>query len=183
MSRKKKKKAVPGPLKRIRDFGLFVFFVLILTYILSNYVFERIVVINFSMLPTLESEDSVLVDKISYEFREPKRMDVIVFRGGNNNDELIKRVIALPGESVRIEHGNIYINDKKLNDVNGLDKPKLAGLADNTITLGSDEYFCLGDNREESIDSRYQEIGNIERDKIIGRAIMVISPAKHFGFL
>ncbi len=180
MGQKKSKKKGGGCISVIFEFGLFILAVLLIAMLLSRYVVERVVVRNHSMEHTLESGDSVLIDKISYRFRDPKRFDIIVFKQKGQSDELIKRVIGLPHERVLIKDGKIYINGEEIEDCTGLDKPEYAGIAANPIELSVGEYFVIGDNREESIDSRYPEIGTVTSTRITGRMFMRIKPLNRF---
>lgn len=172
-SRKKKKFA-----NKVFDYGLFLLIVLIIVYFLSGYVVERMKVRNVSMQPTLNSGDNILIDKISYRFRNPERNEIIIFRQNKTGEELIKRVIGLPGESVLIKDGIIYIDGEEYKDIKSLDKPEYAGLASEKIRLMEGEYFVLGDNREESIDSRYEEVGIVTDTRIIGRYFVRILRGK-----
>lgn len=180
---KSKRKKVKGPLKSFVDVTVFILIVLLLTYILSEYVVVRIVVHNESMEKTCYSGDSILVDKLSYRIREPKRYEVVVFKKNGTGEELIKRIIGLPGERVRIENGDIYINDEKIRDIANLTRPEYPGIAQTDVILGVGEYFVLGDNREVSIDSRYSEVGNVTNTRMIGRAICKIWPLNRIGVI
>ena len=110
------------------------------------------------MSPTLADGDNLIVDKISYRFHDPERFDIVVFPFRYaDKTYYIKRIIGLPGETVYIdEEGTIYIDGEVLN--------------------GTDEYFVLGDNRNNSSDSRDPVVGNIHRDELIGKAWMRIYP-------
>ena len=163
-------------IKKTLDMGVFLLVVLVLTYLLSNYVVERITIKNHSMENTLFPDDSILIDKISYRYNAPERFDVIVFKQNGTGEELIKRVYGLPYEKIQIYEGKIYINDEIIDDIDGLDEPEYAGLALMPIELGAGEYFVLGDNRDKSIDSRYDEIGLVTSTRIIGRALVRIWP-------
>lgn len=178
-SRKKKKKLWQF-IKKMFNLGMFLLVVIIITFVLHQFVVERVEVHNYSMEPTLKSGNIILMDKITYQKKNPKRMDIIIFENEASKDDLIKRVIGLPGETIRIVHGKIYIDGEYLEDIEGLDLPYEAGLAENDFVLGDDEYFVLGDNREKSIDSRYAEIGAINRDEIIGKLFIRIKPIKGF---
>ena len=167
----------------IVDLGFFILIVLAFTYLMSNYIVERVVVKNHSMEATLDDGDHVLVDKISYILRDPKRFEVIVFKQNGTGEELIKRIIGLPGETVVIKNGDIFINGQQIEDYEGLKPPVDAGIASSHITLGPGEYFVLGDNREVSIDSRYEEVGNVTNTRMIGRAIFRIYPFDKIGLI
>jgi len=183
MSRKKRRKRKLNKyIKAVLDMGIFLLVVLVITYILSEYVVERITIVNHSMEKTLSSDDSVLIDKISYRFKEPERFDIIVFKQNDTGEELIKRVYGLPYETIQISEGEIYINGEIIEDIKGLDKVEFSGLATYPVTLSAGEYFVLGDNREISIDSRYSEVGTVKSSKIIGKMFLRILPIKNFKF-
>jgi len=171
-SRKRKLKL----LKDIFNLGMFLLFVLIITFVLHTYVVERVMVHNHSMEPTLTSGNIILIDKLSYTKRKPKRYEIIVFENAAAKEDLIKRIIGLPGESVRIVHGKIYIDGELIDDVKGIEPPYNEGLAANDFVLGDDEYFVLGDNREVSIDSRSPEVGAITGECIKGKLFIRIKP-------
>ncbi|MDD6691778.1 MAG: signal peptidase I [Lachnospiraceae bacterium] len=159
--------------------------VVLLAWFLITFVAQRTDVNGTSMVPTLEDGDQLICDKISYRFRDPERFDIIIFPYQyQKNTYFIKRVIGLPGETVRIDYdGNIYINGEILNEKYGLEKMAYPGIAEQEITLGDDEYFVLGDNRNVSEDSRYPDVGLIKRKDIIGRAWLRIYPFSKFGLI
>lgn len=155
----------------------------IITYIIVTFVGQRTLVYGHSMESTLSDHDNLIVDKISYRFNEPERFDIVVFPYDSENN-YIKRIIGLPGEEVRIdEKGKIYINGKVLEENYGNEVIHDAGNARTPIKIGSDEYFVLGDNRNNSFDSRASEVGLIKKNNISGRAFMRIYPFKDFGFI
>ena len=122
------------------------------------------------MYPTLHDDDNLIVDKVSYRFSDPRRYDIIVFPYRYKDMYFIKRIIGLPGETVQILDGYVYIDGKKLDEHFCDEKIQNAALASDPITLGDDEYFVLGDNRNASEDSRFPDVGNVRRKEIIGRA-------------
>lgn len=172
-------------LKSILNFSLYIFIILVLTLVVVTYVGQRTVVVGHSMENTLSDQDNLLVDKLSYRFHEPKRFDIIVFPFQYADQTYyIKRIIGLPGENVRIdEHGAIYINDELLDEAFGREKIEDPGLAIEGITLGKDEYFVLGDNRNDSSDSRFVSVGNIHKSQILGKACFRIYPFKKLGLI
>lgn len=184
-SPKTKKKKGNSILKEILANSLYLLIVLVLTLLIVKYVGQRTVVIGHSMEPTLSDNDNLIVDKISYRFHDPERFDIIVFPFEYEKDTYyIKRIIGLPGETVYIdEQGNIYINDELLVENYGAEVIENPGLALGVITLGEDEYFVLGDNRNNSSDSRSPAVGNVSRDKIIGRAWLRIYPFDSIEFV
>lgn len=171
--------------KEILSWVFYILFVIVLTYVIIHFVGQRTVVDGRSMNATLNDGDNLIVEKLSYRFGDPQRFDIIVFPPqGAPNEHYIKRIIGLPGETVRIDdEGNIYINDEILEEDYGLETIQNPGRASEPITLGDDEYFVLGDNRNNSTDSRSDRVGNVKRDTITGRAWLRIWPLSDIGFL
>ncbi len=138
-----------------------------------------------SMGATLQGGDKVLLNRLAYQFSAPKRNDVVAFKPNGSRDvsSVIRRVVGLPGETVQIIDGMLYINESVF--LEGKDYPAMTepGLAENPIALGEKEYFVLGDNRNSSEDSRYADIGTVTLDSIEGKVWFVISPGEHMGFV
>lgn len=179
-AKKKKMKAIA---REILSNSLFLLVVLVLTLLIVKYVGQRTVVVGDSMETTLQNGDNLIVDKIGYRFHDPERFDVIVFPFEYKDETYyIKRIIGLPGETVRIDDdGNIYINDVILEEHFGAETMIDPGLAYGGITLGENQYFVLGDNRNHSSDSRVPSVGLIEKEDIIGRAWIRLFPLSKFG--
>jgi signal peptidase I len=152
--------------------------VLLICFLIITYVGQRTKVSGHSMEPTLSDGDNLIVDKISYRFHEPERFDIIIFPYQyEENTYFIKRIIGLPGETVWIDtDGSIYIDGVLLEEDYGMETMSYAGLAATPLTLGEDEYFVLGDNRNNSTDSRFDVVGPIRRQDIIGKAWVRIYP-------
>ncbi len=167
-------------MKEIINTLLYLLGVLCLTWLLITFVGQRTEVDGSSMEPTLSNGDNLLVDKISYRFREPERFDIIVFSFKYKEDTyFIKRIIGLPGETVWIdEKGNIYIDGELLEESYGKEiiSADKIGIAGEPIVVGEDEYFVLGDNRNNSKDSRTTIVGNVKKKDIIGRAFVRLWP-------
>lgn len=174
-------------MKEVLSTLLYLLGVICLTYLIITFVGQRTEVSGESMEATLSDGDNLIVDKISYRFRDPQRYDIIVFPFQYLEDTFyIKRIIGLPGETVQIDtNGTIYINGEVLGETYGREviRPENVGRAIEPITLGDDEYFVLGDNRNNSTDSRTEIVGNIHRKDIIGRAWLRIWPFESFGIL
>lgn len=172
-------------LKEILSTSIYLVVVLLATYLIITYVGQRTRVNGSSMEPMLTNGDNLIVDKISYRFNEPERYDIIVFPFKyEEKTYYIKRIIGLPGETVQIDDaGNIYIDGELLEESYGKEVINDAGRASEPITLLDDEYFVLGDNRNDSSDSRVESVGNIKRDDIIGRAWVRIYPFDSIGVL
>ena len=155
---------------------MYIIIVIGICWAVLTFVGQRTEVSGESMSNTLHSGDTLWIDKLEYEFGSPQRYDVVVFPYGDDEDTFyIKRIIGLPGETVYIdEDGNIFIDDELLeSDVYGRETiaSDKRGVAADEITLGDDEYFVLGDNRNNSRDSRVADVGNIHKKDIIGRAV------------
>lgn len=172
-------------LKEILSTSLYILFVLCAVYLVIHFVGQRTQVLGSSMEPKLSSEDNLIVDKISYRFHEPERFDIIVFPFRyEENVFYIKRIIGLPGETVKIDaEGNILIDGEVLAEGYGKEVIQNAGRAYEEITLGDDEYFVMGDNRNNSTDSRDPSVGNITRDEIVGKAWLRIWPFSKFELI
>ncbi len=154
------------------------------SYLVVTFVGQRTQVSGESMETTLSDGDHLIVDKISYRFNEPQRYDIIVFPYRlEKNTYYIKRIIGLPGETVQVVDGYVYINGVQLDEHYGNDVMNEAGLAAEPLTLGPDEYFVLGDNRNNSQDSRTANVGVIHRDEVLGRAWVRIWPLSDFGVI
>lgn len=166
---------------------LYLLGVLCITYCLIHFVGQRTAGEGSSMEATLSDGDNLIVDKITYRFNDPERFDIIVFPFQYEERKYyIKRIIGLPGETVQIDQaGTIYINGEVLEESYGREiiKPENIGIAVEPVTLGEDEYFVMGDNRNNSTDSRTEIVGNIHRDDIVGRAWLRIWPLSKFGVL
>ncbi len=158
---------------------------LMIAFTLVYFVGLRTSVVGQSMAETLENGDEILVDRFIYKVTNPKPNDVIVFlpNGNEKSHYYVKRVIAVPGDRVRIKDGVVYVNGEPFQDEVDTAAVEEAGLAAEEITLGSDEFFVLGDNRNNSEDSRYANIGNVRKEHIIGKAWFIVSPWGDFGFL
>ncbi len=170
-------------MKEVLSTSIYLLVVLILTFLTIKYVGQRTEVVGSSMEPTLSDSDDLINSKITYRLHDPERFDIIIFPYKyEENTNYIKRIIGLPGETVFIdEDGTIYINGNVLEENFGNEIIQDPGLAAVPITLGADEYFVLGDNRNNSKDSRKIEVGNIKRSDIIGKAVFRIMPFNKFG--
>ena len=153
---------------------------------------EQVIVINAripspSMENTIMTGDQIFGNRLAYVKSDPQRYDIVIFYyPDDEKQKCIKRVIGLPGETVQImDDGSIYINGEKLEENYGMEviKPETIGRAAEPIELGDDEYFVMGDNRNNSSDSRTDMVGNIKRENIIGKAWLRIWPVSDFGVL
>ena len=170
--------------KELLGMVVYVAFVILVVWFIITFVGQRTEVSGSSMYDTLEDGDNLWIDKLSYRFHDPERFDIVVFPYHDSSVFYIKRIIGLPGETVRIgEDGTIYINGEVLEEDYGYEtiSPSMIGRAGEDIVLGEDEYFVMGDNRNDSKDSRFEEVGNIKRDELEGKAVLRIWPLSKFG--
>ena len=170
-------------MRELLNTAIYLLCVLGAVWLVITFVGQRTEVEGASMENTLHNGDNLIVDKLSYRFHDPERFDIIVFPFQfQDNTYYIKRIIGLPGETVQImDDGSIYINGEKLEENYGMEviKPETIGRAAEPIELGDDEYFVMGDNRNNSSDSRT----DITRENIIGKAWLRIWPVSDFGVL
>ena len=170
-------------LKEVLGTSVYILIVLLVAYLVVHYVGQRTEVIGESMELTLMDGDNLLVDKLSYRFHDPERFDIVVFPYRyDKHTYYIKRVIGLPGETVQIDtEGNIYINGEKLEEYYGREVIENPVRAIEPILLADDEFFVLGDNRNNSRDSRWEDVGNIKRSELTGKVFIRIYPFREFG--
>lgn len=185
MARRKKKNRVGSVMRELLGWLFYILIIIGLTYLIITYVGQRTRVSGSSMETTLSDGDNLIVDKLSYRFQEPKRFDIVVFPYKyEENTYYIKRIIGLPGDTVQVKDGYTYINDELLeSDIYGAEVMIEAGTASEPITLGEDEYFVLGDNRNHSLDSRDPSVGILKREDLIGRAWVRIYPFDKMGVI
>ena len=165
-------------------FEIILYFALVacITFLIIHFVGQRRVVNGVSMQPTLSDGDNLIVDKLSYRFHDPDRFDIIVFPQEDGR-YFIKRIIGLPGATVQILDGSVYINGEKLEEHYGNEVMEEAGIAAEPVTLGVDEYFVLGDNRNNSKDSRSVDVGVVHGKDFVGRAWIRIWPFEKIGWI
>ncbi len=179
MNRKKRKSNVGTMvLKEVLIFCIYIAVFFGIMLLVRNFALQRTLVNGISMENTLHDGDILLLDKISYKRGDPQRFDIIAFEQ-SSSVYYIKRIIGLPGEKVRIDDkGNIYINGQLLEESYGNEVIK--GSMDE-ITVGQSQYFVLGDNRNNSKDSRDPSVQCIAKDKILGRAFIRVWPIGNIG--
>lgn len=168
----KEKKLNPKLLTDIFEMMILTLVVIFMAFAITYFVGMRTSIIGDSMEPSLYNGQEILINRIIYKLSSPKREDVVVFwpNGNQKTHYYVKRVIALPGETIQIIDGRIYIDGILLKEDESYSKIMDAGIAENEIVLGVDEYFVLGDNRNSSEDSRSGNIGPVKRENIIGQA-------------
>lgn len=167
----------------LKEVIIYAIIFIVCVFVLPKYVVQKTIVDGDSMESTLQDTDRLLIDKLTYHIKNPERFDIIVFYpyGKEVDEYYVKRVIALPGETVQIIGQDIYINNELLEENYGKDPITYSGIAEVPITLEDDEFFLLGDNREISLDSRYEEVGLVHKEMIAGHAVLRVWPLNHFG--
>ena len=177
-----KKRSVP---RVIFSWSFQIILVIMFAYVLVYFFGQSRTNVGQSMDTTLSGGDEVLINILAYQMNGPARNDIISFKpnGNNSSRSSIKRVIALPGETVQIKDGMIYIDGKVLHE--DADYPIITnpGMASEPIRLSDTQYFVLGDNRNNSDDSRFADVGLVSSDMIEGRVWCVLSPSSHRRFL
>ena len=168
----KKKRLNPKIIKDILEMLVGSAVAVFLAFVLIFSAGMRTSVVGNSMEPVLYNGQEILMNRLIYRISTPKRGDVIVFlpNGNQNSHFYVKRVVGLPGETVQIRDGRVYIDGILLAEDESLDKIADPGIAQNELQLASDEFFVLGDNRNSSEDSRSGNIGAVKKDTIIGKA-------------
>lgn len=173
-------------IRSILEFIKTVAIVLILAFIIKTFFIQTFLIDGSSMEPNFHNSEYILVDKLSYHFTEPKRGDVdTLIPPDNITKDYIKRIIGVPGDTLEIKQGKVFINGEAIKEPYlPKDLPTfMDGDPDNIykVTLKKDQFFVLGDNRPDSRDSRY--IGIIPKSYLIGRVILIAYPFKNFEFL
>lgn len=167
----------------IRDLAI----MLVIFGLFTTFIADRTSVIGDSMEPNIHDGDYFVLNKVSYRFTEPERFDIVVFPYNHGQSNYIKRIIGLPGETIELkregESFTIYINGEELEEHFGKEPIEYPGNQTFPLVIPEDEYFVMGDNRNDSSDSRYQDVGTIPRSEIIGKAGLRVWPLNDFGFV
>ena len=169
----------------IFEWLLYILLFLAAVIVVPRYIVQRTIVTGESMENTFWNGDQLLIEKVTRHFKEYERFDIVVFDPANDFSQghYVKRIIGLPGETVQIIGENIYINGEVLVETFGKSPIVYAGLAAEPITLQEGEYFVLGDNRDISLDSRYESVGLVEQTQMEGKVILQIYPLSKFGMV
>ena len=154
--------------------------VIVIVLVIKTYFFSTVVVSGDSMKNTLLDNDFMILDKISYRTQDIKRFDIVVIQ--TEKTKLIKRIIGLPGEMIEYKDNQLYVNGEMVDDPYGDGTTYDFSLLDlGIVEIPENQYFVLGDNREESLDSRL--IGLIDRENVLGHATFILFPFSRFGFV
>lgn len=160
--------------KEVKDWTVSIVVALVLAFLIRTFIVELYIVEGPSMRPTLETQERLVVNKFIYRFRPPEKGEVLVFRYPRDKTrDFIKRVIATEGDTIEIKEGRVYVNDKLLNEDYILEKTR-SEYARATIPAGT--VFVMGDNRNNSEDSRFVDVGFVPYDLIKGKAVLVFWP-------
>ncbi|MEX0835301.1 MAG: signal peptidase I, partial [Nitriliruptor sp.] len=188
----------------LRELPVLLLVAFVLAFLLRTFVLQVFFIPSASMEPTLTVDDRMVVEKITYRFREPERGEIVVFEGETESvprDEgtatslvrgvgqflgvvpasardFVKRVIGLPGDEIRIDGGEVFVNGVALDEPYKVEEDTDYG----PVIVPDDRLFFLGDNRPNSSDSR-RSLGFVERDNVVGRAVIILFPVDHFGML
>jgi signal peptidase I len=161
----------------LREFIETILFTLLIYFLVRTFLIENYRVVGRSMEPTLQDDQFLVVNKLVYRLHEPQRGDIIVFRDPRDGDrKLIKRVIGLPGEALEINNGQVFINER------GLQEPYIQAMGQRSrppIPIPADHYFVMGDNRNNSSDSR--DWGTLPQSEIVGKAWFTYWPPSLWG--
>lgn len=182
---RRKKKVNVEVVREVSIWAVEIAITLLLAFSFVYFIGLRTSVVGQSMAETLNGGDEILVNRFIYKVTNPEPNDIIVFlpNGNEKSHYYVKRVVAVPGDTVLIEDGVLYVNGVEFEEEFEMPSIEEAGLASEEITLAADEFFVLGDNRNNSEDSRYANIGSIKKEHIIGKAWFRVAPWGDMGFL
>ena len=183
---RKRRKKINIPLVKEALFWVVeIAIVIIIAYVMVAFFGLRTSVVGQAMESTLDNGEQILVNRFVYTVSHPKSGDVVVFlpNGNEKSHYYVRRVIAVPGDTVQIKDGAVYVNGELYEEQVEVASIEDAGIADDEIKLGDEEYFVLGDNRNNSEDSRFANIGNVKQDYIVGKAWFAFSSLSHMGFI
>jgi signal peptidase I len=165
----------------LKDWVVSIVIAIALALLIRHYVVELYIVEGPSMLPTLSHGERLIVNKFIYCLRSPERGEVLIFRYPRNPErDFIKRVIAVPGDTVRIKDGNVFVNNALLNEDYILEQTR-GSHSDATVPAG--HYYVMGDNRNNSEDSRFADVGFVPHELIKGKAVAIFWPLNNMKTL
>ncbi len=168
----------------LKEYGLYIVVFIVIVVICPKFVWGKTVVDGHSMEHTLEDGDWLFNEQLSYRFGSPERFDIVVINSPIEEDHWVKRIIGLPGETIQILEGNIYINGELLEgDIYGSGPIEYSGIASMPYTIPEGAYFFMGDNRKGDVswDSRYEEVGPVKEEEILAKVIFRTWPLNRLG--
>ncbi|MGE5629389.1 MAG: signal peptidase I [Solirubrobacterales bacterium] len=158
-----------------------VIIAIVAAFLIITFIFETVSVDGYSMNPTLNNKDRLIVEKVTYYFSAPKPGDIVVIKyPADPKEKFIKRVVAVGGDKVKIENSTLYINGKEKQENYILEKT-MADYPEVTVPEGT--IFVMGDNRNNSRDSRFEDVGFVKLNMVVGKAVLRIYPFNNFGKL
>ena len=179
------------------DYVKMIIIVVAIVLVINNVVLINAKIPSPSMEKTIMTGDRIFGFRLAYginldlfgheiskKVKDPERFDIVIFKYPDDESQLfIKRVIGLPGETIQIKDGQILIDGETYQENGEFPGIENAGVAETKVALDSGEYFVLGDNRNNSEDSRYADMGNVKKRNIIGKVWFIASPWSRFGFV
>ena len=175
-NKEKKKWDKKSVIKEVRDYVFLIILAFVLAFLMNKFVYANAEVPTGSMIPVVQPNDRLIVNRLAYLFEEPKRGDIVMFAfPDDEKDNYLKRIIGLPGEKVEIKNGLVYINDsEKPLDEPYINDPPNGNYGPYNVPEGC--YFMLGDNRDESKDARFWDNTYVKKEKIVGKAWLKYYP-------
>ncbi len=171
-------------IKEIGGFIKEILITVVIVFLIISFVVQPTTVDGSSMDPTLKDKDQLLIEKVSQRFSGINRYDIIIFPYSKEEEKyFIKRVIGMPGETVNIINGEVYINGILLDEPFELDLIEDYGSNILPVVIPKEHYFVIGDNRNHSKDSRYTDVGFIYEDDILGKGFIRLWPFDSVGFI
>ena len=175
-------------LELLQEIAMWVFeiaCVCFIAFLIVTFFGHRVSVIGESMEPGLSNGDVTMINRLVYDARSPRRGEVVAFKpnGNDGSHYYIKRIIGLPGETLEYKDGKLFADGKEIKEKYSATEMKELGVLEEPVTLDTNEFFVLGDDRQSSEDSRDVNMGNVKRSEIEGKVWFVISPMKHLGFV
>lgn len=172
----------PNIFKLVRKIVFFVLesaLAVFLGWLVINYAVDKTVMIGDSMNTTFNDKDVLIVNKLQYRKDAPERFDIVVFNQGGPEHSFwtVRRIIGIPGDTLQIIDGYVYINGEMLTEKINVEKMRLSGVAEKQIELLENEYFVLGDNRNNAEDSRFSTVGLVSGNDIIGKVVIRLKPS------
>ena len=170
-------------IKQISVWIVDIIVVIALALTLTYFFGTRVHMNGNSMTPTLQNADRLLLNRTKGTLKEFERYDIVVYYLADPDSVYLKRILGLPGETVQIIDGLVYINGEKLQESPKLSAYISSGIAADPVTLLEGEYFVIGENADASLDSRFNDVGNIRAEHMLGTVWFRYAPFKHFGFV
>lgn len=168
----------------IREYVESLIIAVLLALFIITFIAQSFLVEGSSMEPSLQHGQRLMVEKVSYRFASPKRGEVVVFKyPGDRRRKFIKRIVGLPGDEILIKNGFLHINSVRLEEdfINGPTYGTYSAPSFGPVIVPEDHYFVLGDNRRNSDDSRYPDVGFVPKEEIVGKALFTFWPLTQIG--